>query len=543
LQAAVAATAAAALSAYLLDAGFCALTLRLRGTGGAADVVCVAPMLAVSFGLYTPLIAVVAFAVSTLSEWTAVLFLVPALTAQRLFVLYQSQKRLSDDLAEMNTRLEMMSQTDPLTELPNRALFRDRAQQAILAAGRDGNEVAVLVVDLDSFKEVNDTLGHHSGDVLLREVASRLSGVLRAGDTIARLGGDEFGVVLTNVAGVAGLAEVAERLEQALQQSFPVQGVPVNVEASIGAALFPGHGAEVEALIQRADFAMYKAKSASSAYELYGGGRDSTGPERLKLVGELRRALDRGELVLDFQPQFESHGRGIECVEALVRWRHPRRGVLAPAEFIPLAQRTSLMKPLTRAVLEMAIAQCCAWRDDDFDIDVAVNVGVRNLLDPHFPDEVSGLLREFALDPSHLQLEITEGDLMRDPSSVSRVLKRLSSTGIKLSIDDFGTGYSSLAHLRTLPIDQIKIDQSFVSRMDTDESDRAIVRATIELGRNLGLEVVAEGVETETARRDLAALECHRLQGYLLSPPLPPEELSVRLKRDRIRQARQKAFA
>jgi diguanylate cyclase (GGDEF)-like protein len=536
LEAAAAATAAAAVTGYVLDAGFCALTLRVRGTGGAADVIRVAPMLGVSFALYAPLIAIVAFGVTSLSTWSAVFFLVPALTAQRLFVLYQSQKRLSDDLVEMNVRLETMSQTEPLTQLPNRALFRDRAQQAILAAGRDEREVAVLVVDLNSFKEVNDTLGHHSGDILLREVAVRLKGVLRAGDTIARLGGDEFGLVLPNVAGVVGVAEVAERMEQALLEPIPVQGVPVNVEASVGAALFPVHGAEVETLVQRADFAMYKAKSGSTGYELYGGGRDAAGPQRLKLVGELRHAIDRDELLLHFQPQFESQGREIECVEALVRWEHPEQGFLPPADFIPLAQRTSLMKPLTNRILEMAIAQCRAWRDADIDIDIAVNVGVRNVLDPQFPDDVTALLAQYALEPSHLQLEITESDLMRDPLSVCRVLTRLSKAGVKLSIDDFGTGYSSLAHLRTLPIDQIKIDRSFVSRMDWDESDRAIVRATIELGRNLGLEVVAEGVETEAARRELATLGCHRLQGYLLSPPLPPEELSRRFRRERLQQ-------
>jgi diguanylate cyclase (GGDEF)-like protein len=528
---AVTATLAAALTAYLVDAAFCALTLRLRGRGGLEDVVRTAPMLGVSFGLYAPLIAVFAFGISSLTEWAAALFLVPVFTAQRLFVLYQRQREMSDDLSEVNTRLATMSQTDPLTQLPNRALFRDRAQQAILAARREGTEVAVLVVDLDSFKEVNDTLGHHSGDILLREVAARLEGNLRAGDSIARLGGDEFGIVLPKIAGVEGVAEVAERLEQALHRSFPVQSVPVNVEASIGAAIYPAHGDEVETLIQHADFAMYRAKTGSTAYELYGGGRDPVGPGRLKLVGELRRALDGDELVLDFQPQFDSTGQEIRCVEALIRWDHPEQGLLAPGEFIPLAQRTSLMKPLTRKVLELAIAQCRAWRDEGFEVDIAVNVGVRNLLDPRFPDDVEKLLARFSLDPTHLQLEITESDLMRDPPSVSRVLKRLSDTGIKLAIDDFGTGYSSLAHLRTLPIDGIKIDRSFVSRMDTCESDRAIVRATIELGRSLGLEVVAEGVETEAARRQLAELECDRLQGFLLSPPVGPLQLLARLRR------------
>jgi EAL domain-containing protein (putative c-di-GMP-specific phosphodiesterase class I) len=217
-----------------------------------------------------------------------------------------------------------------------------------------------------------------------------------------------------------------------------------------------------------------------------------------------------------------------------VRWEHPEEGFLTPGDFIPLAQRTSLMKPLTRRVLELAVAACRAWRDAGDDVDIAVNVGVSSVLDPDFPDDVTALLAEHGLEPSDLHLEIPESDLMRDPPTVSRVLERLSEAGVKLSIDDFGTGYSSLAHLRTLPVDQIKIDRSFVSRMDVDDSDRAIVRATIELARNLGLEVVAEGVETESARKELTALDCNRLQGFLLSPPLRPEELSRRLRQDRL---------
>jgi diguanylate cyclase (GGDEF)-like protein len=537
LREAAAGAIAAAVTGYVLDAAFCALTLRVRGTGGLGDVLRTAPMLAVSFSLYAPLIGIVAFGVHAHSTWSSTFFLVPALAAQRLFVLYQSQKRLSDDLAETNTRLETMSQTEPLTQLPNRALFRDRAQQALLAADREVRDVAILVVDLDNFKEVNDTLGHHSGDALLREVAARLSAVLRAGDTIARLGGDEFGLVLPDAGGVAGVGEVAERLEGALRDPIHVQGVPVNVEASIGAALYPIHGGDIETLIQRADFAMYAAKSGTAGYQLYGGGRDAAGPHRLKVVGELRGALDRDELVVHFQPQFGSEGRRIECVEALVRWDHPVEGRLAPGDFIPFAQRTSLMKPLTRRVLELAVAQCRAWRDAGVEIDVAVNVGVTNVLDPDFPDDVCELLAEHGLEPSHLHLEITESDLMRDPVTVSRVLQRLSDAGIKLSIDDFGTGYSSLAHLRTLPVDQIKIDRSFVSRMDEDDSDRAIVRATVQLARNLGLQVVAEGVETEAARRELVELECHRLQGFLLSPPVPAEQLSRRFRAERIEEA------
>jgi diguanylate cyclase (GGDEF)-like protein len=528
LRSAAAATAAAAATGYLLDALFCALTLRVRGTGGLGDVVRVLPMLGVSFAVYAPLIAIVAFGVHAHTEWSSAFFLVPALAAQRLFVLYQSQKQLSDDLAATNTRLEEMSQTEPLTQLPNRALFRDRAQHALAVADRDAGDVAILVVDLDNFKEVNDTLGHPSGDLLLREVAGRLSSVLRAADTIARLGGDEFGLVLPDVGGSPGVAEVVARLCATLREPIGVDGVPVNVEASVGAALYPIHGGDVETLVQRADYAMYGAKVAGTGYQLYEGGRDTAPPQRLKLVGELRRALESGELVLHFQPQFDTEGCRIDRVEALVRWNHPDEGFLAPGDFVPLVQRTSLMKPLTLHVIALAVTQCRAWRDAGIDVGVAVNVGVSNVLDPEFPDDVVELLDLHGLDPADLHIEITESDLMRDPPAVARVLERLSAAGVKLAIDDFGTGYSSLAHLRTLPVDEIKIDRSFVAGMSDDPNDRAIVRATIELARNLGLEVVAEGVESEAARSELAALDCHRLQGYLLSPPLPADELSER---------------
>jgi predicted signal transduction protein with EAL and GGDEF domain len=336
--------------------------------------------------------------------------------------------------------------------------------------------------------------------------------VLRAADTIARLGGDEFGLVLPDVGGAPGVAEVVDRLDAALHEPIAVDGIPVIVEASVGAALYPIHGGDVETLIQRADYAMYGAKAAGTGYQLYGGGRDAVPPHRLKLVGELRRALESNELVLHFQPQFDTGGRRIDRVEALVRWNHPEEGFLAPGDFVPLVQRTSLMKPLTH-------------------VGVAVNVGVSNVLDPDFPDDVVEVLELHGLEPSDLHIEITESDLMRDPPAVARVLERLSAAGVKLAIDDFGTGYSSLAHLRTLPVDEIKIDRSFVAGMSDDRNDRAIVRATIELARNLGLEVVAEGVESEAARSELAALACHRLQGYLLSPPLPADELSRRFRR------------
>jgi EAL domain-containing protein (putative c-di-GMP-specific phosphodiesterase class I) len=309
-----------------------------------------------------------------------------------------------------------------------------------------------------------------------------------------------------------------------------MQGLPLAVEGSIGGALVPLHASDVETVIQRADVAMYVAKTANTDFEVYDASHDEYDPSRLTLIGELRRALESKEIVLYFQPKAALRGGEVRGAEALVRWRHPDRGLLGPDEFIPLAQHTGLIRPLTLFVIDAALEQCSRWSRDGFELRVAVNLAMRNLLDLSFPDDVAALLARWGVPPERLELEITESTIMGDPFRARQVLQRLDSMGVRLSIDDFGTGYSSLGYLKRLPVSEIKIDKSFVLNMTNDENDAVIVRSTIDLGRNLGLEVVAEGVENAEAWRNLELYGCDIAQGYYLSRPVPADELTAWLK-------------
>ncbi len=440
------------------------------------------------------------------------------------------RKQAEEELRRQAALNEYQALHDALTGLPNRTLFRDRIQQAILTAEREGGGVAVLMMDLDRFKEINDTLGHHSGDALLRELAARLHDALRANDTVARLGGDEFGVLLSMESDRASVVHVIERLREAVERPVVLDGLPLGVEASIGVALYPDHADDVDSLVQQADVAMYTAKEENSSYAFYDAETVDYDPARLTLVGELRRALDQRELVLYYQPKAALSDGNVSSVEALLRWIHPVRGLVPPDDFIPLAQQTGLMKPLTLYVLDEALAQCRAWEETGIRLSVAVNLSTRNLLDVDFPDDVTRLLTKWGVDPALLELEITESTMLADPVRTKVVLDRLAGLGVRLSIDDFGTGYSSLAYLKRLPVNELKIDRSFVMNMSRDEDDAVIVRSTIDLGRNLGLEVVAEGVEDEETWRKLGSLGCHVAQGYYLSRPVPAEELTAWLR-------------
>jgi diguanylate cyclase (GGDEF)-like protein/PAS domain S-box-containing protein len=426
--------------------------------------------------------------------------------------------------AELNQHLALH---DALTGLANRKLFRDRIQQAILAAERAGEGVAVLMMDLDRFKEINDSLGHFTGDALLQELAQRIRGVLRASDTVARLGGDEFGVLLPRQSDPALVQEVIAKIRDAVEQPIVLQELPLAMEASIGVAFYPEHGPDADTLIQRADVAMYAAKESDRAYAFYDGEKDTYDPLRLTLVAELRRAIEARELVLHYQPKAVFATGEVGSVEALIRWQHPERGLVPPDAFIPLAQRTGLIKPLTLYVVDEALRQCRAWADGGIHLSVAVNLTMRNLLDLEFPELVAGLLEQHEVLPERLEFEITESTMLADPARAKLVLGKLSAMGIRLSIDDFGTGYSSLSYLTRLPIREIKIDRSFVMNMSADEDDATIVRSTIELGRNLGLEVVAEGVETADLWERLSDLGCTIAQGIFLSRPLPADELTA----------------
>ena len=390
-----------------------------------------------------------------------------------------------------------------------------------------------MLIDLDRFKEVNDTMGHEQGDRLLVEVSARLGQLLRGERLLARLGGDEF-AVLAVVPHRGAVGEVATRLHRALALPFDLGGVAIELGASIGIALQPDHGEDVSTLLRHADVAMYEAKRGGSRIETYSSARDPYSPERLKLLGDLRRALDHDELVLHFQPKVALSTGRVIGVEALVRWQHPERGLLGPDEFLALAERTGLIADITRWVLDAAVRQCAAWRRAGIELPVAVNLAAANIVDTPLPEAVAAVLQRWEVPGRLLECEISEDTVMGDPRRATDVLERLRGLGVRLSLDDFGTGHSSLSYLKRLPLDEVKIDRSFVIGMADDPSDAAIVRSTIDLARHLGLEVVAEGVETTEVLDVLAALECDVAQGFLLSRPLPAAEFDGWLGRPRL---------
>lgn len=414
---------------------------------------------------------------------------------------------------------------DGLTGLPNRTLLRDRLQQAILAAERDDAVMALLIMDLDRFKDVNDTLGHHTGDELLQQVGLRMRGALRASDTVARMGGDEFGMILPLAANAELATRVAQMLVKTLELPFTLDKRAVSVGASIGIAMYPEHGRDVETLLRHADVAMYNAKRAASGHAVYSGEQDLHDPEHLTLTGELRAAIESNELVLHYQPKLSLLTGRCDRVEALVRWQHPRRGLMQPDDFIPLAEKTGLIKPLTRWVLETALRQCREWQEIGLDIAVGVNLSMRNLHDPDMVEQVVELLETTGVHPRLLKLEVTESALMTDPQRALATLARLRDAGVEVAIDDFGTGHASLSYLKQMPVGEIKLDRSFVRDMGTDKSDFTIVRSTIELAHDLGLRVIAEGVEDQATWDLLVELGCDLAQGYHMSRPLPEREL------------------
>jgi len=418
---------------------------------------------------------------------------------------------------------------DDLTRLPNRTLFYDRLDRALLEAKRKGTIVGIMLLDLDRFKEINDSLGHHIGDALLRQIGPRVKEVLREVDTFARLGGDEFIALLPSVGSEQDAIEVAQRILAAIEIPFVLDevssGLVIDVEASVGIALFPEHGSDVDTLLQRADIAMYVAKETHTGHETYADDRDQNSARRLTLLGELRRAVDRDELELFYQPKVDLRTGDVAGVEALLRWDHPRLGKVAPDEFILAAEQTGLIRSLTRFALERALRQWQVWRKEGMVVDIAVNLSRRSLLDPSFVEDIKAILAIHRVPHGHLLLEITESSILADPVRAAEVCGRLNELGIGLSLDDFGAGYSSLGYLKRLPVQEIKIDKSFILGMTEDENDEVIVRSTIDLARNLGLRVVAEGVETRGVWDSLQSLGCDQAQGFFLGRPMPGHKL------------------
>jgi diguanylate cyclase (GGDEF)-like protein len=415
-----------------------------------------------------------------------------------------------------------LADTDDLTALPNRRHLERRLREDLDCARAQGTSVALLLIDLDRFKELNDTLGHRAGDLVLEQIGPRLRAVLRSGDVLARLGGDEFAAVLAD----AGDAEpVGRRIARALEEGLTVDGINVRIGASIGIAVFPEHADDAETLMQRADVAMYQAKAARSGHAFYERERDRHSRERLELIGELREAIGTDQLVLHFQPKLDLATGRVDDVEALVRWMHPERGLLGPGAFVPLAEQTGVMRELTEHVLDAALRRIAAWYAEGLDLSVAVNVSAATLLDEGWATDVGTALVAHGVPASRLRVEITEDALMADPERALRVVEGLVATGIGVSVDDFGTGYSSLGLLKHLPVDELKIDRTFVRDMLTDHADAAIVQSVVDLGSRLGLRTVAEGIEDEDTLARLAEYGVTLGQGFHIARPLPPAEL------------------
>ncbi len=431
--------------------------------------------------------------------------------------------RYQRDLHLESDRNRYQALHDPLTDLPNRILFQDRAGVALRAAARSGDTVAVLLLDLNRFKEVNDTLGHQYGDYLLLRVADRLRGCLRASDSVARLGGDEFAILLP-VSGWEEALAATQRVDAALHEPFSMHDITLDVDASIGIALAEP-GDDVETLLRHADVAMYEAKAAHHTFARYEASRDDNDLSRLVRLGDLRRGIAAGELTLHYQPKLSTRTGELTSVEALVRWQHPTLGLLQPDEFIPLAENTAIIHALTTEVLRLALTQARKWADAGRPTPVAVNISARSLLDPRFPAHVRELLDAHGVAPGLLGLELTETAVMSDHDLALAVLKSLDSMGVSLSIDDFGTGYSSMSYLKTMPVRELKIDRTFVIGMANDPDSAVIVRSAVDLGHNLGMTVVAEGVEDSTTRSDLSDMGCDLVQGYQICRPVPAEEL------------------
>jgi diguanylate cyclase (GGDEF)-like protein len=428
--------------------------------------------------------------------------------------------------------VEYLAYHDALTDLPNRNVFYDRLQQAILTCYREKKSLAILLMDLNQFKDVNDTFGHHYGDLLLRQIGPRVRKCLRESDTVARMGGDEFAILLPNTP-VEGASLTARKLLKALEAPFLLKDVTFEVGVSIGIALYPDHGEENDVLFQRADTAMYMAKQAGGGYAVYVPEHEQHSPRRLLLTAKLRRAIEYGELELHYQPLVSLKTNQVIGVEALARWSPPELGPIPPDQFIPLAEQTGLIRPFTQWVIKAVCHQHEVWKEAGVTLPVSVNLSMTNLQEKQLPDQVLELAQAGRLPAGLLEFEVTESMIMVNPMRAVQVLTRLNTIGIRLAIDDFGTGYSSLGYLKKMPVQKIKIDKSFIVDGLEDKGSGVIVESIIHLAHNLGLEVVAEGVEDQRTMDRLATFGCDAAQGYHIGYPIPPGELTSWLRESR----------
>jgi diguanylate cyclase (GGDEF)-like protein len=415
---------------------------------------------------------------------------------------------------------------DGLTDLPNRTLFSDRLHQAILSATREERSLALIIMDLDHFKEINDTLGHHSGDMILQQVANRIRAVLRESDTVARLGGDEFALLLPS-ADLDDATHIAKKLLAALDRPFELEAQSFRVGASLGIGMFPEHGRDGTALMKRADMAMYEAKRDKTGFAVYDSAKDQYSSRNQSLLGDLRAAIDARQLVLFYQPIVNLQTGRVSGAEALVRWRHPRQGLMYPGEFIPLAEQAGLIKSATLWVLKQAVAQRREWQQAGIDLEMMINISGHNLHDISFAEEVAEIVREIDNDQAtHIGFEITESAMMADPPRALEMGHALEGLGINLSVDDFGTGYSSVVFLKQIAATVLKIDKSFIIAMSHSDNNAVIARSIIELAHNIGLQVVAEGVEDKQTYDILTAWGCDGAQGYYISQAIEADDFT-----------------
>ncbi len=460
----------------------------------------------------------------------------------------QPELEKADQIDELESRFELLASAvrretsalehqalhDPLTDMPNRKMFNDKLQRELLDSTRLNNRFIILLIDLDRFKEINDTLGHHIGDVVLQIAGNRLQNTLRNNDLVARLGGDEFGILLSDIP-ITRATIIVEKIIDTFNEPFVVENHNLDIGLSIGIAEFPTHGSDVNILLQHADIAMYNAKHKRTGYSIYEPSEDNHTVSRLALMGELRQSMEDGSLSVYYQPKVNLMTGEICGAEALLRWKHAERGFIPPDEFIPLAEQTGLIEPLTYWVMERAAQQCAIWSDNGRIISVSINVSVNCIHDILLPEKTNNIINKFNLSPSQFIIELTENVFMKDPVVCKKVLNKIDAMGIEISIDDFGTGYSSLSYLKQLPIKEIKIDRSFVMEMLDDENDAVIVQTTIDLAHNLGMRVVAEGVESLEIEKRLQAMGCDSAQGYYYGRPINSDDFIELIKNAKTR--------
>ena len=445
------------------------------------------------------------------------------MASREMQYLVEAYEEMDVQVTHRERALEYQAQHDSLTALPNRSMLSDRLDQALKIARRQGSNLALLLIDLDNFKEVNDSLGHQAGDALLMSVSATLQNNLREADTIARLGGDEFAVLLPD-AGREEAVVVAEKVAAYLRQAFKIRSYSIQLGASIGISLCPEDGDTSQILLQHADVAMYTAKRQHRNYAFYAAKEDTNSPDRIALVSDLRLALENGDLALHFQPWRDLVQGEFLGAEALLRWQHPRFGPINPERIVEIAENVGLINQLTGWVLDRALEDCRRWEDAGHRLSVAVNLSLHDLGSELLSGQVEGALARHRIDSSRLCLEVSENGVMANPGRAVKMLEKLAHLGVQLAVDDYGVGFSSLDYLKKLPVQSLKIDKSFVTHMDGNGNDAIIVRSTIDLGHNLGLRVLAEGVETDAVCELLADAGCDACQGYLFSWPLPPDE-------------------